>query len=125
MASVTLTAAWLHLAAAQSTYVTFDAQTVSETADRPVDVKRYAAGRLRSIVQPGVGKTIEIAALHVTRATVDTLRGWVGETVMFRDPMSRNVFGVFGALSVEEVVGFDTRPNISMQLQETTWNEEV
>lgn len=125
MASVTLTTGWLHLAASLSTYVTFDVQTVSESANRPVEVKRYAAGRLRSVVQPGVGRSIEIAGMHAARATVDTLRTWVGETVMWRDPMGRKVVGVFANIEVEEVVGVHTRPNISLTLQETTWDEAV
>ena len=125
MASVTLTTGWLHLAASPSTYVTLDAQAVDEVASRPVEVERYAAGRIRSVVQPGVGSGITVAAAHVPRATADTLRTWVGETLMWRDPMGRKVFGVFDQLDIKETVGLHTKPSVSFQLIETTWDEEV
>ena len=125
MASVTLTTGWLHLAASPSTYVTLDAQAVDEVASRPVEVERYAAGRIRSVVRPGVGSGIKVAAAYVSRATADTLRTWVGETLMWRDPMGRKVFGVFDQLDIKETVGLHTKPSVSFQLIETTWDEEV
>ena len=124
MATLTLTTCWVHKAASQSSYITLDAQVISEAADRPVSIKRYAAGRVRSVVQPGVAGVLSISAAKVPRATADQLRLWVGEVVMFRDPLGRKVFGVFPSLTTTEAPGY-TRPDVAFTLQETTWTEEV
>ena len=124
MASVTLTTVWVHLAATQATYVTFDAQKADEAADRPVSISRYAGGRVRSIVHPGTARVVNVAAAKISRTTADQLRDWVGETVMFRDPFGRKIFGVYDTLNVSEKPGY-TRPDVTFTLRETTWTEEV
>lgn len=125
MGSVTLTSGWVHLAATPATYVTLDAQVTAEEASRPVIVKRYAAGRLRAVTQPGIGSRIDVEARLVPRATVDTLRSWVGEIVMWRDVHGRKVYSVFPVMRITEALGFAARADIGFTLEETTWDEEV
>ena len=124
MASVTLTTCWVHKASALSSYVTLDVSAIDEAADRPITIKRYAAGRVRAVVQPGVARMLTITAPKTTRANADQLRLWVGEVVMFRDTLGRKMFGTFPSLLTTEAPGY-TRPDVSFVLSETTWSEVV
>ena len=124
MASVTLTTCWVHKASALSSYITLDVSATAEAADRPVTIKRYAAGRIRGVTQPGVAGVLTVTAPKTTRANADQLRLWVGEVVMFRDTLGRKMFGTFPSLLTTEAVGY-TRPDVSFVLSEITWDEEV
>lgn len=121
MASVLLDDAWIHLADDLATYVTAALTSAEESAEAPVDVRRYANGRLRSIVRPGTARTISVGLGLVDRDVADTLRSWIGQTVMYRDPAERLVFGTFPSLGIGEVPGSDgTVVNVTFDLLEVT-----
>lgn len=126
MASVTLEDAWFHLASDLATSTTAALTGASESAARPVEVRRYANGRLRQVTRPGVQQTLTVGLELVSRTTIDLLRSWIGLLIVYRDPLGRLVYGVFGDLSVEEVSGADgTYANAALTIQQVSDSAEV
>ncbi len=126
MTTLTLEDAWISLASDLSQSVTMELTGQSNMPSRPVEVRRYAGGRTRVITRPGVKKAINANFELANRADMLILEDWIGLPVLYRDPVGRRLWCVFGAVDESEIPGasLDT-VNVNLTLQEITWDERV
>lgn len=123
MATVVLDTVWLALASAPGTAVQLDVTELSD--DDPVvgEVRVMASGRLRSVRGAARPASVRVSA-DVTRAQLATLRSWVGQVVLLRDPFGRKEYGVYYSLPASERVPVDF-PSVEFTLQRVTFSEAV
>jgi hypothetical protein len=62
-------------------------------------VRTYGTGRQRSISTEGERGTFSFTLVDVSLATVETLRGWKGRDVLYRDHRGQKFFGVYWAIN--------------------------
>jgi len=102
MASVTLDRLWLHDSANFGTYFRF--YTTGRSDERSVvgDVRRYASGRLRTVVRTGQANTFPVTLVQVTDVEFAQLEAWLGKVLMVRDHRGRLFFGSYFSLEVDD-----------------------
>lgn len=126
MTTVTLEDAWFNLASDLSQSISMILTGESDMTARPVETRRYANGRVRAVTRPGVKKQINLNFELADRDDMHQLEDWVGETVLYRDPRGRRLWGVFAAVDEAEIPGADTDTvNVNLTLQEVTYDETV
>lgn len=126
MAEITLTDATFNLASDLTDELTVVLTGETDASRRPATTRRYSAGRVRAITRPGVKKELGLSFDLATRAQLDTLVGWVGQTVLYRDPLGRRMWGVFGEVQANEIPGVDgDSVNVNLTLSEITFDEVV
>jgi hypothetical protein len=126
MTSIVVDAAWFNLASDLSQSITMVLTGESDMTSRPVDVRRYAGGRVRSVTRPGTTKQLSLSFELADRADMLQLEDWIGTTVLYRDPRGRRLWGVFGAVDEGELpgVGEDT-VNVNLTFSQITFDESV
>ena len=126
MTSIVVDAAWFNLASDLSQSITMVLTGESDMTSRPVDVRRYAGGRVRSVTRPGTTKQLSLSFELADRADMYQLEDWIGTTVLYRDPRGRRLWGVFAAVDEGELpgVGADT-VNVNLTFTQTTFDEAV
>lgn len=124
MASVTLTEIWLHDASDPDSYVRLPLQEIAEQSQSHVEVREFAGGVLRTITRPIRRVSYPVRLVQVPSATVETLRGWEGTTLMLRDVRGRLVFGVFAGLEVSDWRGEGSH-DVQFTFQTVTHSVEV
>ena len=126
MTSIAIDAAWFNLASDLTQSITMVLTGESDVTSRPVDVRRYAGGRVRSVTRPGTTKLLSLSFELADRADMYQLEDWLGSTVLYRDPRGRRLWGVFGAVDEGELpgVGEDT-VNVNLTFTQTTFDESV
>ena len=126
MTSVTLTDAWFNLAADLTQSITMELTGESDMTGRPVQVRRYANGRVRAFTRPGVKKQLNLNFELADRDDMHTLEDWVGKTVLYRDTRGRRLWGVFEAVDEAEIPGAgDDVVNVNLTLLEVSYDEAV
>lgn len=126
MTSITLTHGWFNLAADPDQSVNLIIDGTTETEARPVEHERYSQGRLRSFSRVGTAKVMRLRFDQADRDDIDMLRTWVGELVMYRDPLARKFWGTFDDLSIVEIPGTNgTFADVALTFVETTFSEVV
>lgn len=102
MASVTLTKVWINR---YDTGEAVSAQSSGRAQGYEVagEIRTYAGGRQRSITEEGERGQFALILRSLTLATVNTLRAWQGVTVQVRDHRGQRWFGVYHAVSIDEV----------------------
>lgn len=94
MATLTLDRTWLNLAATGEAISAWRAEGPDgDTASIEGQVERYAGGRMRSYSVEGTAVVFPFTLLPLPTADADTLRGWLGETVLYRDNLGRKLYG--------------------------------
>ena len=126
MTSIAIDAAWFNLAADLTQSITMRLTGESDMTSRPVEVRRYAGGRVRAVTRPGTTKELSLSFEHADRSDMHQLEDWIGSTVLYRDPRGRRLWGVFGAVDEGELpgVGEDT-VNVNLTFTQTTFDESV
>ena len=126
MTSIAVDAAWFNLASDLTQSITMVLTGESDMTSRPVEVRRYAGGRVRSVTRPGTTKELNLSFELADRADMLQLEDWIGSTVLYRDPRGRRLWGVFAAVDEGELpgVGEDT-VNVNLTLSQTTFDEAV
>ena len=126
MTSIAIDAAWFNLASDLTQSITMVLTGASDMTSRPVDVRRYAGGRVRSVTRPGTTKLLSLSFELADRADMYQLEDWLGTTVLYRDPRGRRLWGVFAAVDEGELpgVGEDT-VNVNLTFTQTTFDESV
>lgn len=119
MASVDLVHCWLHDATDLSSFVRLRARNVQTTKARQVERRRYAGGRIRSIIGPSRPITASFDAIQVPRADIDMLEGWLGETLLYRDPRGLVTFGFVADIDIGELI-YTERANFQVTFQGIT-----
>lgn len=126
MASVALSDAWISLASDLTQSVTMELTGENDQTRRPVETRRYAGGRVRAISRPGVKKQLGLNFEMANRSEFHTLEDWIGKTVLYRDPLGRRLWGVYGEVSGAEIPGAATDAlNVNLTLSEVTYSEAV
>lgn len=93
MASVGLTQSYLHLVSDISDLVRFP-EAAADLADRVRSgVVAHADGTRRKVSGPAKERELSVTLPVVVRATVQNLRDWVGEIVLFRSPTGEYRYG--------------------------------
>ena len=126
MTSIVVDAAWFNLASDLTQSITMVLTGESDMTSRPVEVRRYAGGRVRSVTRPGTTKLLNLSFELADRADMLQLEDWIGTTVLYRDPRGRRLWGVFGAVDEGELpgVGEDT-VNVNLTFSQITFDEAV
>jgi len=124
--SIAIDAAWFNLASDLTQSITMVLTGESDMTSRPVEVRRYAGGRVRSVTRPGTTKLLSLSFELADRADMYQLEDWLGSTVLYRDPRGRRLWGVFAAVDEGELpgVGEDT-VNVNLTFTQTTFDESV
>jgi len=108
-----------------SAQVLLEVTSLSETDGKAGEVRHYANGRRRVISRTSRHRTVPLEFdLVDERDTLETLRGWCGQVVLYRDPRGRKVYGVFHELDIDENVSTDFA-SVSLTLTEVTYSEAV
>lgn len=124
MATVVLTDCWINLASDLTQSLTMVLTGESDMTSRPVDVRRYSGGRVRAITRPGTKKQLNLSFDLAERADMLVLEDWIGEPVLYRDPLGRRLWGVYGAVDEAEIPGADLDTvNVNLTLHEITFDE--
>jgi hypothetical protein len=124
MATIDLNEAWVHLATDLATYVRLPIRDLEATPTRRVEAREYASGRVRRVSQPTRVTSVTVRSRLVDRATVATLDGWTGETVMLRDARGRKLWGFYRYLDIIEHAWTD-RADVVFELLSITHDEAV
>ena len=126
MTSIVIDDAWFNLASDLTQSLTMVLTGESDMTSRPVEVRRYAGGRVRSVTRPGVTKLLNLSFELADRADMYQLEDWIGTTVLYRDPRGRRLWGVFAAVDEGELpgVGEDT-VNVNLTFSQVTVHEAV
>lgn len=125
MASVTLTDLWLHSAADHSDFVRLAQNAEAEVYDQPVEVRRYANGRLRSVTRPGTQQTLTFTLPLVSRSDYDELLSRVGSLQLLRDQRGRILWGIIGEVDGDEDIFADRVQSVSFTFRQVTHSEVV
>jgi hypothetical protein len=119
MATIDLNRVWVNLVTTGQGVSGLSARARSEDYQVPVDIRTYAGGRRRAVTSAGELGKYAFQLMLVSRTTVSTLRTWQGQLVQVRDHKGRQFFGVYSAMTVEEVVSRSTW-NVAIQLTVVT-----
>lgn len=124
MAKVVLDRHWLHDAENLASHIACWAETpaVKETVDG--EVRKYASGRMRTIVRAGQARTVDLTVFDLSDADYQLLRSWLGKVVMWRDIRGRLIFGSFFSVKPEDYPDGDGWI-VSFTLHEVTRSVEV
>lgn len=125
MATLTLTDLYVHDAADLSDYTTVGQNAEMVDTSQPVEVRRMAGGRFRSVSRPGAQRVVQLTCRGVTRAEYVDLRSRVGVPVLVRDQRGLRLWGVIGSVSASEFIARDLLEQVSFQVAEITWSEVV
>lgn len=86
-------------------------------------VREYAGGRLRTVSTETNRRTLPITIIQITWAEVETLRGWRGREVIFRDIHGRLIYGTFFGVSIKDWRGGTY--DVTLTLQQISYEEAV
>jgi len=126
MTEVNLDYLYLHNAADDSTFLTFDLDALAETTSRNGAIRQLASGRRRAVFLEGVTTTWAVSLMQVSRAGVDALREWAndGTLLMARDPRGRLEWGHVRAPSFTEIP-LTNIADVTFTFEAITFTEEV
>lgn len=124
MAVVALEQLWVHDAEDPSDYLRFYTSDRSDSSEIPGEVRRYAAGRLRTITRVGEAQNIGATLRLVSDTDLEQLKTWLGALLLVRDHRGRLMFGTYFKLAVvdyEDRSGYD----VTVTFQQVTRSIEV
>lgn len=95
MATLTLAKTWLNLASTGEAITAV--RTVEDADSRSMQgrIATYSGGRQRAVTQEGIGGTWQLTLVQMSIADTETLRSWMGQTILVRDNRGRKEYGVF------------------------------
>lgn len=112
MAAVTLDRLWIHDGDDLSTYLRFYTTDRDDRRSVPGEVRRYASGRLRTVVRTGTSQTLPVTLRLVTDPELAVLESWLGRVVLVRDHRGRFMFASYFDMAVddyEDRSGYDVK----------------
>lgn len=124
MATVNLQSTFLTLASNLSASVQVWVTAKPYTPSQAGGVQRYANGRYRAVTVAGTARQVDVTANLVPAATLATLEGWIGQTVLYRDPQGLKLYGVFYGLK-ETARMWPAVADVQFTLNEVTYSEAV
>jgi len=125
LASVVLGTLWLNDAADLADYRSFPHMTgLSVETSRPLEVRRMANGRLRTVSRAGSQTRIDVSLSACTRADVSWLESKLGRVMLVRDDRGRRLWAVFSEFPAEEHQ-YDDEADVSLSFLEVSVVEAV
>lgn len=124
MASVTLDRVWLNLASDPSQSVAAWSGSPTDDDTLPGQVYTYANGRRRVITTAGDVRQLKRTLRVLDAATIETLREWRGQVVLFRDKRGRKVYVTYFTVSTTDYPdgsGYD----VTLSMESVTFQEDV
>lgn len=85
-------------------------------------VAAFAGGRYRSIALEGVAGQQTFMLRDVSTADIETLKSWIGETVLVRDNRGRRMFGTYYEVGYSDRM-LDGYYDVTLNVTEVTYNE--
>lgn len=125
MATVTLTAVWLHDASDLSSTLTIPQGTANETYTPSVARRGYAGGRTRIVTTPITLQDLAVTAPQLTRTEWEALQARTGTLQMLRNPHGRTWWGVVSGITGSEFAVRDLMLNVSFTFLRSTHSEIV
>jgi len=102
MASISLTRMWVHRLDDIANPIDVEAMRFSETRTQGGGVRVYAGGTRRSIQTDENTRTITYEFPLLDRTKYNTLRGWLGQSVLVRDQRGNFSYGSIYSVSTSE-----------------------
>jgi hypothetical protein len=94
MATLLLSKTWINLFTTGASVTAWRSGGDGDAQASAGEVHTYAGGRQRAITAEGAQATWSFTLVGMTVAATDTLRSWMGQTVVVRDNRGRRLFGV-------------------------------
>ena len=79
-------------------------------------IKPYANGILRLVKGPTRSRSIEVVAHKVPRRHAETLDGWAGDYLVYRDAFGRALWGTYLTFTILETIRF-ADPDLTSSVQ--------
>lgn len=95
MVSISLDRTFVNLVATGETVQAYTGRGRSRQYRTDGAVQAFAGGRYRSIALEGVSGQQTFMLRDVSDADIETLKSWIGETVLVRDNRGRRMFGTY------------------------------
>lgn len=95
MVAVTLDRTFVNLVSTGETVQAYTGRGRSRQYRTDGAVQQFAGGRFRSIALEGVAGAQTFMLRDVPPDDIDTLKSWIGETVLVRDNRGRRMFGTY------------------------------
>ncbi len=94
MATLLLNKTWVNLYTTGESVTAWRSGDDSDVQTAAGEVRTYAGGRQRAITAEGLQVSWTFTLIGMTVTATNTLREWLGQTVVVRDNRGRRVFGV-------------------------------
>lgn len=124
MVAVVLNKLWVNLVSTGEGISGASNRGKTYTAERSLDRREFANGRMRLIGAKGIKRDLPYALVAVSLPTKDHLEDWIGQLVQVRDIRSQKWFGGFAGVTVSEYMRPDLYA-VSFTLLEATYAEGV
>lgn len=102
MVSINLDRTWVNLVATGAYVAAYTGRGRSRSYKTDGAVQAFAGGRFRSISIEGLSGAQTFVLRDVTDADIETLKSWIGETVLVRDNRGRRMFGAYYDVSYSD-----------------------
>lgn len=95
MVAITLDRTFVNLVATGAVVSAYTGRGRSRNYKTDGAVQGFAGGRFRSIALEGVAGQQTFMLRDVSAADIETLKSWIGETILVRDNRGRRMFGTY------------------------------
>lgn len=102
MTVLTLTRLWINRLDTGEAVSAMSDDGRSQAWTTPMDNRRYASGRIRSVSVAGEKGEMTWRLVAISQAVKDQLRSWATITVQVRDHRGQKFFGTFDGVTVTE-----------------------
>ena len=122
MVAVTLDRTFINLVSTGALVSAYTGRGRSREYETTGSVEKFAGGRFRSISEEGLSGKQTFLLRDVSDADIETLKTWIGETVLVRDNRGRRMFGTFYKIGYPDRMEANYY-DISLEVFEVTYEE--
>ncbi len=122
MVAITLDRTFVNLVATGAVVQAYTGRGRSRNYRTDGAVQAFAGGRYRSIALEGVAGAQTFMLRDVSSADIETLKSWIGETVLVRDNRGRRMFGTYYEVGYSDRMSADAY-DVTLNVIEVTYNE--
>ncbi len=124
MVAITLDRTFVNLVATGATIQAYTGRGRSRSYKTDGAVQAFAGGRYRSIALEGTAGQQTFMLRDVSNADIETLKLWIGETVLVRDNRGRRMFGTYYEVGYNDRI-LDNYYDVALNISEVTYAEGV
>lgn len=122
MVSVDLDRTFVNLVSTGELVSAYTGRGRSREFETEGSVQPFAGGRFRSIAMEGLAGRQVFMLRDVSEDDIETLKGWIGETVLVRDNRGRRMFGTYYKVGYNDRMEVDYH-DVTIELYEVTYQE--